>query len=132
MAEIAKSGTPSVCTPLPPNNSQLGDHGLAGEDIAAGDACYIKNDGTVWRATGAAANAAARVRGFAYKASSAGEPVTLVHDVNMNYGAALTPGADYYLSGTVAGGLADLASTGGTTPVAFAVDTTRVRVLPIK
>jgi hypothetical protein len=120
MAEIAKSGTPSVCTPLPPNNSQLGDHGLAGEDIAAGDACYIKNDGTVWRATGAAANAAARVRGFAYKASSAGEPVTIVHDVNMNYGAAL------------AGGLADAASTGGTTPIAFAVDTTRVRVLPIK
>ncbi len=34
----------------------------------------------------------------------------------------MNPGAQLYLSGTVAGGLADTASTGGTTPIAFVVD----------
>lgn len=131
MAEITKSATASMSTLLPEpalRESEL----LAGETIAVGDACYIKSDGLVWRATGAAANAAARVRGFALEAAAAGDPVTLVHDVVIRYGAGLTPGADLYLSGTVAGGLADAASTGGTSPIAYAKDATRIRVLPLK
>jgi hypothetical protein len=128
MAEISKSGTPSLSTLLPqPANRQTGL--LAGEDIAAGDACYIKSDGKVWRSTGAAANAAAKVRGWAAQPAKSGEAITLVHDVNMRYGASLTPGANYYLSGTVAGGIADAASTGGTGPIAYAVDDERIRVL---
>ena len=43
-------------------------------------------------------------------------------------GAALTPGATLYLSGTTAGGLADAASTGGTGVIGFVVDATRVRL----
>jgi hypothetical protein len=132
MADIAKAGTPSLTTHTPPPNSQLGNQGLAGEAIAAWDACYIKNDGTVWRATGAAATAPARVRGFAAAAASVGEAVTLMSNVNVNYGTGLTPGADYYLSGATAGALADAASTGGTAPIAFAIDTTRIRVLPLR
>jgi hypothetical protein len=49
-------------------------------------------------------------------------------DVNFRYGAGLTPGATLYLSGTVAGGLADAASTGGTAPIGFVIDATRIRV----
>jgi hypothetical protein len=133
MAEIAKSGTPSLATRTPPPNSQLAQSdgkggGVAGEAIAAGDACYIKSDGLVWRATGAAANAAARVRGFAAAAAAVGEHVTLMNHVNFNYGASLVPGAGYYLSGTVAGGLADAPSTGGVNEIAFALDATRIRV----
>ena len=45
----------------------------------------------------------------------------------MNYGSGLTPGAMYYLSGTTAGGLDTATSTGGTAPIAFALDTTRIR-----
>jgi hypothetical protein len=128
MAEISKSGTPSLATVTPGHNCQLA--GLkAGEDIAAGDACYIKaSDGLVWRSTGAAANAAAKVRGFAFKAAKSGEAVTLYHDVNFNYGSGLTPGANLYLSGTVAGGLADATSTGGTASIGYVVDATRIRV----
>lgn len=128
MAELAKSGVPSLSTTLPcPAHSISGL--LAGEAIAAGDACYIATTGLVMRSTGAAATAPAKVRGFAAKAASINEAVTLYHDVNFYYGAAMTPGTPYFLSGTVAGGLADAASTGGTAPVAYAVDATRLRVL---
>lgn len=130
MAEIAKSGTPSVTTVGMDPGSQKTPTLPCGEAIAAGDACYVKNDGNIWRSTGAAVAAAAKVRGFAPTKANAGEVLTLVHNVVFNYGASLTPGADYYLSGTVVGGLADAASTGGTAPVAWAVDTQRVYVKP--
>jgi len=127
MADIAKSGTPSLATYLPPATAQTAGL-LAGEDLAAGDACYIKSDGKVWRSTGAAANPAAKVRGFAAMATKAGEAITLFFDVTFRYGSGLTPGADYYLSGATAGALADAASTGGTGPIAYALDTTRIAV----
>lgn len=119
---------PSLASVLPPQNCQIA--GLkAGEALAAGDACRINPaDGFVYRSNGAAANASAKVRGYAAEACSLGEAVTLFFDVTFRYGAALTPGADYYLSGTVLGGIADAASTGGTAPIGFAVDATRVRL----
>jgi hypothetical protein len=114
---------------IPPQNNQTAGL-LAGEALGAGDACYIRaSDGRVMRSTGAAANAAAKVRGWAAEACASGEAITLFFDVVFRYGAALTPGADYFVSGTVAGGIADAASTGGTAPVAYAVDATRIAVL---
>jgi hypothetical protein len=128
MADIAKSGTPSVSTiGLDPGSQKLPTL-LAGENIAAGDACYVKNDGLIWRSTGAAANAAAIVRGFAPTKANSGEALTLVHNCVFNYGSGLTPGADYYLSGATAGALADAASTGGTGKIAYAIDATRISV----
>lgn len=128
MADIAKSGTPSISTIGVAPGSQKTPPLIAGENIAAGDACYIKNDGTVWRASGAAANAAAIVRGFAPTKANAGDPISLVHNVVFSYGSGLTPGADYYLSGATAGALADAASTGGTGKIAYAIDATRIYV----
>ena len=117
MAEIAKYGTPSLSTFTPSHESNYSDL-VAGEDIAAGDACYIKtSDGKVWRSSGAAANAAAVVDGFAPIAYKAGQPMTLYHGVVFGYGSGLAAGTFLYLSGTVAGGLADAASTGGTVPI---------------
>lgn len=100
---------------------------VAGEAIAAGDPCYVKSDGKVWLSTGAAANAAAKVRGFSLQAAAVNEAVTLVFDVNIRYGSGMTPGADVYL-GATAGALADAASTGGTAPIGFVIDATRIRV----
>lgn len=128
MADIAKSGTPSLSTMLPDKSRQVGSGLVAGEAIAAGDACYIKSDGLVYKSTGAAANAAAKVDGFAAKLASAGEAVTLFEGVDFKYGSGLTPGARYFLSGAVAGAIADAASTGGTVSIAKAIDTTRIRV----
>jgi hypothetical protein len=129
VAEIAKSGTPSLSSVLPPQNAQIA--GLrAGEAIAAGDACRINAaDGLVYRSSGAAATAAANIHGWAAEAAATGEAVTLFHGVHFRYGAGLTPGASYFLSGTVAGGIADAATTGGTAPCAFAIDATRIRAL---
>ncbi len=128
MAEIAKSGTPSLATIQPGYEHQL--NGLtAGEAIAAGDFVYIKAaDGKVWLATGAAANAAAKARGIVLQAAAVGDGVTVHNCIVVRYGATLTPTADYFLSGTVAGGLADVASVGGTTAIAYAVDATRIKV----
>ena len=114
----------SVLPPQSSNHAGL----LAAAAIAAGDACYINSSGLVALSTGAAANAAAKVRGFAAAAASSGEAVTLVWDVTFRYGAGLTPGIDVYLSGSTAGALDSAASTGGTAPIGYVVDATRIRL----
>jgi hypothetical protein len=58
----------------------------------------------------------------------AGDAVTLVFGITINYGSGMTPGTAYYLSGTTAGGLDTATSTGGTVVVARAVDATRLYV----
>lgn len=127
MSDISKSGTPSLSTVLPDASHKISGL-LAGEAIAAGDCCYVKSDGKVWRSNGTNNDAAAKCDGFAAMAAAVGEAVTLVFDVNMNYGSGLTPGARYYVS-TNAGLLSTTATTGGTAAVAFAIDATRLRVL---
>jgi hypothetical protein len=130
MAEVPKAQPVSYCSVTPPQSDTINGL-LAGEAIAAGDACYIKAaDGKVWLATGAANTAPADVAGFAFTDASANEPVTLVCNGNFRYAAALTVSAKLYLSGTVAGGLADAASTGGLAPIAVAIDATRIRIVP--
>jgi hypothetical protein len=127
MAEVTKGNTaPSISTPSPGFEQRLTGL-LAGENIAQGDACYIASTGLVMRASGAAANAAAKVFGFAAKAADTNEPITLVRGVNIAYkplvgGSPVNPGVELFLSGTAAGGLADAASTGGTVPIAVVLD----------
>jgi hypothetical protein len=129
MAEVTKTGVPSLSTPYPSPEHRLTI--IAGEAIAAGDACYIRNDGLAMKATGAAAAPAAKVFGFALGAADLNGPVTIAHGVNIGYGpkVAGTPvneGTELFLSGTVAGGLADAASTGGTVPIAVVIDDSRI------
>ena len=135
MAEITKptSGGPnqaSLATLVPPASCQIGSGLICGADIAAGDACYIKSDGLVYPATGAAANAAALVDGFALVPAKFGQssPISLYDRVDLYYPTGKNPGTRLYLSGTVAGGLADAASTGGTIAIAKVIDATRIRV----
>lgn len=125
MADIAKSGTPSLASVTTQVNSLSGLK--AGEAIAAGDACYIKSDGLAWKSTGAAANAAAQVYGYACQAASVGEAVTLAYDVRFRYGSGMTPGTKIFLSAT-AGLIGDAATTGGTAPIGVVVDATRVHL----
>ena len=128
MAEITKAGTPAVTSALVLGANRIGGR-LAGEDIAAGDACYIKGNREVYRSVGAASGEAADVRGFAVAGAERGEAVTLAFDVTMRYGEGLPPSDGLYLSETIPGGLADCPSPGGTAPVAFVVDATRIHVL---
>jgi len=69
--------------------------------------------------------------GFAMESASSGEAVTLYQDVLFNYGAALTPGAVLYISGSVAGGLATT-NPGGSTWAAEVFDATRIWVKRVK
>jgi len=71
----------------------------------------------------------AQVDGWAAENCTAGEALTLYKSVNFNYSAnLLVPGTSYYVSGTVAGGIADAASTGGTVAVARSIDGYRLFV----
>lgn len=102
---------------------------IAGENIAVCAPCYIKAaDGKVYQSNGTAANEAAKFDGFAPRAALAGQPITLYGiGTRMRYGNGLVIGADYFVD-TVAGGLSDAATTGGTTAIARAIDTTDIRV----
>jgi len=125
MAEITRVAAPSFDSADPTLEKYTGF--VAGEDVLAGDLVYMKSDGKWWKATGAAANAAAKAKGMVGLDQKAGEAVTVLRPgCRWNYGTGLTPGAQYFLSGTVAGGLADAASTGGTSVVAFALSATDI------
>lgn len=129
VADIAKSGSPSLSSPLPPPSNQT--TGLvAGEALGLWDAVRIHSDGKVYKATGAANNASARVIGFVPQAHSSGDKdVTIYHgNVNVRYGAGMTPGGYVFLSGATAGALADAASTGGIQPLGIILDATRIRL----
>lgn len=132
MADITKAAAPSLSSPLPPPSNQT--TGLvAGEALGVWDAVYIKtSDGKVYKATGAANNAAARVFGFVPQAHASGDKdVTVYHgNVNVRYAAGMSPGTYLFLSGATAGALADAASTGGIQPIAYVIDATRIRLAP--
>jgi hypothetical protein len=116
----------SICSVNPAPADLMGYNFIAGAAIAAADSVYVASDGKVYPASGAAANAAARVRGQAAQSADIGGPVTIARGLCFYYAAGLTPGADLFLSGTVPGGLATTASTGGTVPIAYAVTDTIV------
>lgn len=105
---------------------------VAGAAIAATDACYIAAaDGKVYPSNGTAANASAKVDGFAAQSASAGQGVTLFgRGTRMRYGSGLTIGALYYLAAT-AGRLDTAATTGGTVAIAKAISATDIRIVNI-
>lgn len=116
MATIAKSGAPSYCSvDKPPADFPAF---FAGEAIAASDPLYLKSDGLAWLATGAAANAAAKVIGQAATAADVGEPVTAIQGGRFHYTTGGTPGARVYL-GATAGIYSDAATTGGDVPLGY-------------
>ena len=127
MAEVTRTGNPTLASPHTHAADQVTGL-IAGEDLVAGDLVYIKaSDGRLWKATGAAANEAARVVGMIQVATKTGEAATYWRNVRFGYGPKITgtpvsPGTPFFLSGTVAGGFADAASTGGTTIIAYVVD----------
>lgn len=82
MSAVAKTITPSVCTPLPVDSDRLPPL-TAGEDLAAGDACYIKSDGLVYKSvdTAVATPAAPAVA----KADTGGTVLTGTYQVGVTY-----------------------------------------------
>jgi hypothetical protein len=120
MAAFARTVTPSLV-----DNTVCDAHRLppltAGEALIPGP-CYIKSDGTVWQSNGTAANAAAKVHGWATKAyPNVGGAVTLYVDVSLAWGpSTATPGATLYLS-TTKGELDTATTTGDSVGIAKVV-----------
>jgi hypothetical protein len=103
---------------------------IAGENIANCDLVYIKSDGLVWRATAAAANAAAKPAGIAPRQANTGEACTILPgpgQVAKYADATLTPGAIYFV-GETAGALSSIATTGDAVGFAQALDDTNIRL----
>ncbi len=119
MAAIAKSGVPTCCSALPPQNEQIPGF-LAGEAIAGGDLCTIAADGTAMRT----AAGGAVVHGVAAFPAQVGQGVTLYRNVRFAYGAGLTPATTVRASATVAGGVED---SGTGLIVGFVVDDSRIQ-----
>jgi hypothetical protein len=128
MTLLTKRALIGISTPNPSPNHRLAGW-IAGEALGAGDACTLHTNGRIYRASGAAADANARIFGYAADPCSAGEACTLYDHVTLEYGSGLTPGTLFYLSGTTPGGLDTDPSPGGTIPCAVALDSTRVHVV---
>lgn len=133
MAAVAKNFSPSYSSVLIPANDKI--TGLyCGENLRAGDACYVKAaDGLIYRSSGAATGAAAHISGYAatdaYVAQN--DAITLIREATWGYGSGLTPGP-VYLSGSVAGGLDTAPSTGGTVPCGEIIDSARIILWPTR
>lgn len=133
MADVSKTGTPSLSTPAPrPPETITGL--LAGEAIAAGDAVYLKtSDGLVYLADGSAADELAEAIGLACTAVSSGEPITiarfgsgLMFAYGPNVSGTATPAGNLLYIGAAAGSLANAATTGGDIAVAWSVGDGRI------
>lgn len=133
MADVSKTGTPSLSTPAPTKESLITGL-IAGEAVAGGDAVYLKtSDGRCWLTLGAAAAEAAEGIGLACVAASAGEPLTVARfgsGVCFGYGpnvaGTATPAGDLLFIGTLAGALANSVTTGGDIAVAWALGDGRI------
>lgn len=128
MAEIVKGASATISTTLPGGGDRVGSF-ICADAVIAGDACYLNSSGQIKQSSGAAATAAAQVHGWAAEDHSIGETCALWGQINLGYGvpSGTTPGTQLYLSSTVAGGLADAATTGGVTACALVLTGGRIR-----
>lgn len=125
MAAITKAGTPSLATMMPPQSCRPHTGSIAGEDIEAGDACFLHSDGRWYRTDAETDGPSAKYRGVAATASSTGEAVTIYSGVAFHYGSGLTPGAPVFLSPDVPGGL-DTANAEVNRAVGHCLDASRI------
>lgn len=125
VAKSANAGVDATTAMVGPQVSGL----LLGEDVGAGTPLYVKNDGKLWKASGAAANAAADCAGFSARAGKAGQACTLYGaGVVFKYSdGGLTPGQRLFLG--TGGTLSSTASVGDAVGIARAVDDSNIRVL---
>lgn len=130
MANLAKDSLAGLDTSQAMTAPHIAGDLIAGEALEACAPCYIKaSDGKVYQSNGTAANEAAKFDGITPKAYKIGQAVTLYGvGVRARYSAGtLTPGTDLFI-GTVAGSLADAATTGGVRAIARAINASDIRI----
>jgi hypothetical protein len=103
-----------------------------GETATQGMSVYKKTDGTIWKSNAITSALTAAGIGITLSSGLAGQPVTYLSNGPMNFGAILTAGKWYVVSGTASGGIcltADLTSTWFSTLLMYAYSTS-VGVIP--
>lgn len=107
--------------------------GIAGENIDAVAACYLKtSDGKWYMSNGTATGEAAEFVGFSARKALVGQPVTIVTaPARFRYAASGLGAGDKYFVAATAGRLDTAATTGGTVAVAQAVDDTDIRIISL-
>ncbi len=130
MANLTRISLPDFDSHNPAQSSKI-TSAVAGEAIAKGDLVYMASSGKWMKATGAAADALAKTKGMAMTTASTNEAVTVCGPGwRWNYSTGLTPGAQYFLG--TAGLLADAATTGGSSVIAFAVSATDIQITGVQ
>lgn len=128
MAAVAKSTKASFDASTLMVNPLLSGK-IAGEDIPVLCPCYLHTDNKVYKASGAAANAAAVLYGWSCRAAKLGQPVTLAQGpgpVAKYSDGLLTPGQKLYLG--AAGALDTAATTGDAVGIAQAFSADLIRL----
>lgn len=123
LVALSTSAIASLSSLEPPSGHRLSGQ-KAGEDIFAGAACRIDDDGLVYLSSANAADANADVHGYAWRAVKENGPITLGFHERIAYGDELTPGAALYLSADVTkkGRLDTAPGTGSPVPCAFVME----------
>lgn len=138
MAVIAKATAVRTGTSSPNDSSRVGSGLICGEDLAKGDACYIKQaDGLVYKSGGSGVTAltqeGAAIHGYAAtdcKIASK-DAVTLYDGIDWVYGSGLTAGKPVYLdvSAATTGRLNDTSGITSTIRACgYIIDATRIRL----
>jgi hypothetical protein len=132
MSAVTKSALASMDASTGMFAAQITDL-IAGEDIGAVDAVYIKtSDGKIYKSNATSDVEAAEFVGFTPRACKAGQPITVYAlGARFRYGTSLSPGAEYFL-GTTAGGLDTAVTAGGRTPIARAIDDTDIQCIAMR
>lgn len=86
--------------------------GTSNGTITANDLCYVETAGTIARASAAAPATAPGQLGWARSSVATGQPITIMLEGRILGLSGLTPGARYYLSDSVPGGLTATPVTG--------------------
>lgn len=128
MATVAKSARASFDVSTGMVAGQISGK-RCGEDIpSAVTPCHIRADGLIYKASGAAADANARISGWSTKAAKKGKPLTLYSApaVAKYSDEGLTPGNMLYLG--AAGALDTVAQTGDDVGCAECIDASNIRI----
>lgn len=132
MAVIAKSGLPSLASQLPANENVL--VGICDEagGIVAGDALYVSGVSAQYdQPKFKKSKAANGCIGFADRSTPNGQAVAALKNVQMHYGAGLTPGDEYSLSGATFGAIDTVKANAANGICAVALTDTVIEVRPV-
>lgn len=127
MANLTKSGKPELATFMPSTDCRITGVDV-NVDATAGDVVYLDATSGQWKKSIASSSSAASRFGIGilHDDKYAGQPTTVFTHARFHYGSGLTPGQLFWVSADTAGALQTAAPYTNATPVAFAIDDSKI------